>query len=294
MLRRILQSVTNATVVRLSYRPPTGHGRLVSNQHQNIMKTTKYILASSAVSLALLVAAPVLADSDNRGPSLRADHDIGLGAVVRLLAKDGDHDGIGATVRELAKQQRDRHNRGENGRDEHATSTVTIRGTITAISGSDITVSGSNGSTYTVHGANATLSGNGGTIVFGDLMVGDTVAVRGTLDGTALTAVSVRDLSLARRTFLSAIGAAGAGVVTSISGSTFTIDPIGAQSTTTVTTNGSTTYLLNGQATTSDALSVGSKVFVSGTTTSATSITAAIVSIWNSGISFLRHLIFLQ
>src|SRR3989344_5333535 len=220
MLRRIMHSVTNAAVVRLSYRPPTGHGRLVSNQHQNIMKTTKYVLASSAATLALLVAAPVLADSDNRGPSLGGNHDIGLGAVVRLFAKDDDHRGIGESVRELAKQQRDRHNddddndgdRGERG--QHA--------------------------------------------------------------------------------FLNAIGAAGAGVVTSVSGSTFTINPIGAQTTTTVTTNASTTYLLNGQATTSNALSVGSKVFVSGTTTSDTSITASIVSIWNDGISFLRHLIFRQ
>ena len=288
-----MHSVTNAAVVRLTYRPPTGHGRLVSNQHQNIMKKTIYALASSAAVVALLAATPALADSD-RGLRFGDDHDIGIGAVVRLLAKDGGHDGIGATVRELAREQRDRDNRGENGRDEHATSTVAIRGTIAAISGSDITVSGSNGTTYTVHAANATLSGNGGAIVFGDLMVGDTVVVRGTLDGTVLTAVSIRDISLAQRSFLSLIGAAGAGVVTSVTGSTFTIDPIGAQSTTTVTTNASTTYLLNGQATTSNALNVGSKVFVSGTTTSATSITAAIVSIWNSGISFLRHLIFLQ
>ena len=207
------------TPARLTYRPPTGHGRLVSNQHQNIMKKTIYALASSAAVVALLAATPALADSD-RGLRFGDDHDIGIGAVVRLLAKDGGHDGIGATVRELAKQQRDRHdddddNDGDRGK----------------------------------HG---------------------------------------------QRAFLNAIGAAGAGVVTSVTGPTFTIDSIGAQTTTTVTTNGSTTYLLNGQATTSNALSVGSKVFVSGTTTSATSITASIVSIWNSGISFLRHLIFLQ
>ena len=184
------------------------------------MKTTKYVLASSAVTLALLVAAPVLADSDNRGHRSDDDRDLGLGAVVRLIAQDYDHRGIGETVRELAKQQRDRHdddddNDGDRG--EHG-----------------------------------------------------------------------------QRAFLNAIGAAGAGVVTSVSGSTFTINPIGAQTTTTVTTNASTTYLLNGQATTSNALSVGSNVFVSGTTTSDTSITASIVSIWNSGIGFLRHLIFRQ
>lgn len=53
-----------------------------------------------------------------------------------------------------------------------------------------------------------------------------------------------------------------AGVVTSINGSVFTIDPFGPKSTTTVTTTGSTTFKAKGSATTSSALHVGSRVFL--------------------------------
>lgn len=92
-----------------------------------------------------------------------------------------------------------------------------------------------------------------------------------------------------RQAFLSAIGASGAGVVTSVSGSTFTLKSRGTNSTTTVATNTSTIYKVNGVATTSSALSAGSKVIVFGTT-SPTGITASLVSILNVGRGFLKHL----
>lgn len=260
------------------------------------MTTTKYVLASSAVTLALLVATPALAD-DHGGFSLNGDGHFGIGTVVRALAQGDRDEGIGAQVRDLARNRHDdRDKKDKEDRDEHrsATSTVnasvSISGTITAINGSQLTVQGQNGTTYTVNAANATLGGAFGTATLADLRVGDSVVVRGQLDGTVLTANRVRDLSLAQRLFLSAIGAAGAGVVTSISGNTFTIDPIGTGATTTVTTNASTTYKLNGQATTSSALNVGSNVIVTGTSTSDTSITATLVSIWNTSIGFLRSL----
>ncbi len=254
-----------------------------------------YVLASSAVTLALLVATPALAD-DRGGFSLNGDGHFGIGTVVRALAQGDRDEGIGAQVRVLARDRHDADKK-DNGkdRDEHrsATSTVNtsvvITGTITVINGSQLTVNGSNGTTYTVNAADANLGGAFGAVALGDLRVGDTVVVRGTLDGTVMTAVSVRDISLAQRLFVSAIGAAGAGVVTSISGNTFTINPVGNGATTTVTTNASTTYKVNGQATTSSALAVGSNVIVAGTSTSDTSITASLVSIWNIGLGFLRH-----
>lgn len=257
------------------------------------MKKNHYVLASGAVSLALLIATPALADSDN-GVRVKADGSFGLGPIVRFLAQGEHEKGIGKVVRDLAHGERDKHDNDNDRDDNHATSTVMVTGSISAISGSDIVVNGNNGTTYTVHAAGATLSGNGNVVVLADLKVGDTVVIRGTLDGTVITALKIRDLSLAQRSFLNAVGAVGAGVVTSVSGSTFTIDPIGKQTTTTVTTNASTTYVQNGAATTSSALGVGSKVFIAGTTTSDTTIAASIVSIWNSGISFLRHLLFLR
>ncbi len=67
------------------------------------------------------------------------------------------------------------------------------------------------------------------------------------------------------------------GVITSINGTTFTIDPFGPKSTTTVTTDGSTVFKTKGSATTSAALSVGDRVVVMGTTT-ATSTTGDTVA----------------
>lgn len=79
------------------------------------------------------------------------------------------------------------------------------------------------------------------------------------------------------------------GVVTAINGSSFTISPIGHKATTTVSTDSSTSFRADGQATTSGALQVGSHVALIGTTTSSTSISASVVSIFNKGFGFFKH-----
>lgn len=251
------------------------------------MKTTKYVLASSAVTIALLAAGPVLAHSDNRGPSQDGDDRFGIGVLNRLFddnrdRRDGDREdnrGPGRAAR--VDDDRDREEREDK---------VTIAGTITAINGSQVSVLRANGTAVTVDASDATLSGNGNVdVTLADLRVGDRLVVRGELDDGVIEADTIRDVSLAQRIFVSAIGAAGAGVVTSISGNTFTINPIGNGTLTSVTTNASTTFKVNGQATTSDALAVGSNVIVTGTSTSDTSISASIVHILNLSLDFLRH-----
>jgi len=88
------------------------------------------------------------------------------------------------------------------------------------------------------------------------------------------------------------------GVVTSLNGMVFTIDPIGSKSTTTVTTNASTVFKAKGAATTSAALSVGSKVFLMGTTTatstSGDSFSASLVALIGKGFGHLRAWFFLH
>lgn len=83
-----------------------------------------------------------------------------------------------------------------------------------------------------------------------------------------------------------------AGIVTSVSGGIFTIDPFGPDSTTTVTTDASTTFRGKGHATSTAPLSVGSRVIVVGTTTatstSGDTFTAAIVKILGHGFGHLR------
>jgi hypothetical protein len=83
-----------------------------------------------------------------------------------------------------------------------------------------------------------------------------------------------------------------AGIVTSVNGSVFTIDPAGAKSTTSVTTNANTTFRANGAATTSSALAVGARVLLFGTTTatstSGDAFTASFVKILVDGFHHFR------
>ncbi len=109
---------------------------------------------------------------------------------------------------------------------------------------------------------------------------------RGVHSNTHLTASTSHKIT--KEAFLSAIGAAGAGVVTSVQGSAFTLAPFGTHATTTVETNASTTYKVNGVATTSSAVAVGSRAIVFGTTDS-DGITASFVSILNIGFGWLKH-----
>ncbi|OGG50737.1 hypothetical protein A2763_02325 [Candidatus Kaiserbacteria bacterium RIFCSPHIGHO2_01_FULL_54_36] len=255
-------------------------------------KVNKYLLASGAAALALLVALPVLADSDREDRLLRVKENFGFGAMVKLF--DNDNDG------NSGRENRDRNNRdgrkGDNGASAQALSSLNsvkssaaIAGHITAINGTQITVQSANGTIYTVDASNTGFAGNLGAAVIGDLRVGDRVVVRGELNGTVMTAKKIHDFSLMQRTILNVVGAAGAGVVSSIDGQTFTIHPISKLATTTVTTDATTVFRVNGVATTSDALDVGSRVIVFGTSTSDTSITASFVSILNHSFGWFKH-----
>lgn len=67
-----------------------------------------------------------------------------------------------------------------------------VMGKVTAVSGNTITVTGPNGTSYTVDASSATVS-KIVTIPVGQITVGDTVGVQGTLSGTNVTATHVMD-----------------------------------------------------------------------------------------------------
>src|SRR5262249_33970575 len=148
-----------------------------------------------------------------------------------------------------------------------------ITGSVTAISGSTITVQGAHGAIYMVNAGNATVAGHANTALsLSSIKIGDKVSVTGTLSGSMVVATKVHDLSdLTGKVFRSL----EAGVVTAINGSQVTIANFGKAGSTIVTTNSGTQYSLNGTAASSSALSVGSSVFILGTST-ATSTNATI------------------
>ncbi len=66
------------------------------------------------------------------------------------------------------------------------------RGTVTAVSGSTITVSGKDSTSYTVNADSAKVSKTV-DIAVGDIKVGDEIDAQGTLSGTTVTAVHIMD-----------------------------------------------------------------------------------------------------
>jgi hypothetical protein len=68
-----------------------------------------------------------------------------------------------------------------------------VGGTVTAISGSTITITNMSNVSYTINATNSTFIKNGKTATISDIAVGDSIVTQGTVNGTAITATSVTD-----------------------------------------------------------------------------------------------------
>ena len=180
-----------------------------------------------------------------------------------------------------------------------------VVGTVTAISGNSLTVSGKQGfgsasstpsTTYTIDATNATVRKNNATSTVASIAVGDMVAVRGTVSGTSVTATSISDGimssmnrgnghfggmgSSTRPTSMPVSPITGngqpviAGSVSAISGNTLTVTN---KSNITYTVDISNAKIVQGQATiTVSSVVVGDNVIIQGAV-SGTSVTASSV-----------------
>jgi hypothetical protein len=68
-----------------------------------------------------------------------------------------------------------------------------IGGKVAGISGNILTITGRNNISYTVDATNAVVIKNNVASSLSNIIVGDTITVRGTLNGTSVTATSIRD-----------------------------------------------------------------------------------------------------
>jgi hypothetical protein len=73
-----------------------------------------------------------------------------------------------------------------------------IGGTVTAVSGSTITITNKSNTAYTIDASSATVTKNGTTGSVSNVAVGDNILAQGTVNGTAVTAVSVTDQAKAQ------------------------------------------------------------------------------------------------
>jgi hypothetical protein len=82
------------------------------------------------------------------------------------------------------------------------------------------------------------------------------------------------------------------GKVTAVDGSVITIDPVGKKTSTTINPSASTSVLLKGEATTTSAIQVGSKVAVVGSTTATSetgdTITASVIRLAHKGWGYFK------
>jgi hypothetical protein len=174
-------------------------------------------------------------------------------------------------------------------------------GNITAISGSILTVTGENKTTYTIDATNAKITqgfgANATTLAISNLTVGETIFANGTVSGTNVTATTVSVMNNADKT---RVGQPGdfrgnrgvSGNVTAVNGSSFTVQRTGrmpdekiATSTIqnvfyTVNTTGSTVFKKDGQAATLADVVQSERVMVTGTIDATTNtVTATAVNI---------------
>ena len=283
----------------------------------------KYILATGTIA-ALLTASPVFADTHGGhggfGLFNRLSGDSHIGVSTDANAGSDGHNGIGAQVNVLAHNNAstsggigsivsmlahrfhgDDQNGNDNDWDDHqGTSTptttpsmvsVNLVGTVSAVNGTTITLSGKNGATYSVNAASTTISGGGQARTLADIKVGDTLAIHGTLSGSTVTASAIVDKSYAKHV-LSSIDSLRAGIVTAVSGTGLTLQPFGAQSTTSISTNSSTTVYMKGGATTTGAIATGTNVLAFGTTSTSTPNTfvASVIVVLGQGLLYLKDL----
>ena len=145
--------------------------------------------------------------------------------------------------------------------------------TITAISGSNLSLETADGWTRTITvDSGTTYSKGGATITLADLAVGDEIAFRQTHETNGTWTIDS----------VAVIAPHAGGQVTAVTGSTIAVtQPDG--STATITVTGSTTYQVNGNTATLADVKVGMFVVAEGTKDAAGSITATSVRAGEKG-----------
>jgi hypothetical protein len=243
------------------------------------------VIATGIISLVVLGATPVFAESD------RSDSGLHLGIFARM-SSDIRAEVLEKRADARAERHEDRKEARKHSGSSNATSTkqFSIDGKVTFVSGTTLTVQGARGAVYTVNAANASVTGyNGATLPLSEIAVNDKVKVTGTLNGSVIVATKIKDKGDITG---KVIRAASAGIVTAINGTTILFDKFGASGTTSANVSSNTQYKINGSATSSSALKVGSHVIITGTSTATGgTINASVVYIITEGFNLLKKLV---
>jgi ribosome maturation factor RimP len=149
-----------------------------------------------------------------------------------------------------------------------------LTGTVTAITGTTLTVTDAKGTVYTVDASTAKIGEAMDSLSIANILVGDKVMVTGTITGTTDAAKTISDPSMIGRNVFT-------GTVTAVNGTNLTIETMVKKVKTTYTVNATsaaiTSWAKTGSTTITAAdVKVGDKVVVDGSL-SATTVTATAV-----------------
>lgn len=103
------------------------------------------------------------------------------------------------TIRDGVMPMRGMGGKGMGGQGTQPTSPITgngqpvVAGSVTAISGTTLTITNKSNVTYTIDASNAKIAQGSNTIAISSIAVGDNVVVQGTVNGTSVVASSVID-----------------------------------------------------------------------------------------------------
>jgi hypothetical protein len=248
--------------------------------------TQKTLTAVTSLALAASVALPAFAQELNVGAQVGAGDD------------QGDHANVQVRGQVNMPPMPGYNNRGEGdnrgpgmGRPMMGPGVV---GTVSAVSGTTITVAGRTGfgsttatTTYTVDASSATVLKNNATSTISSIAVGDRIFVQGTVSGTSVTAKTIFDGMIGRGMGRGDRGAMGSstpfmgngqpvigGTISAINGTSLTIT---TSASTTYTVDASNAKVLQGQNTVAlSSLTVGQHVLIQGAV-NGSSITASTV-----------------
>jgi hypothetical protein len=134
--------------------------------------------------------------------------------------------------------------------------TGTWTGTVASVSGNAIAVKTANGNTYAVDASNAqVMRRSGAATQLSFIMPGQQIQVKGVMNGSIITATSIRDMSLESSSFTATVRA--------VNGNAFTLRIIN-MGPLTVMIGSQTVITKNGMPATASAIAVGQKVVVKG------------------------------
>jgi hypothetical protein len=128
-----------------------------------------------------------------------------------------------------------------------------IKGAVTQITGTTITIQGKNNTIYTVNATSAEVKKDGVVVPITTIVVGDMLRVEGTLSGTTVTATKITvGMSHEEKSDKMKLKDANLGMVTSVSGTSFVVTMRAPEKKTpvtyTVTTSGTTVFKKDGAA----------------------------------------------